>query len=143
LASTVPGAVGENLLERVQAEKGKHQKKYLAMVKKALSGKEGSLIYYFHLLFPAEDRTKVVTAYAPIKLGNQIWSLWISLPHEEAARYVWPILSIQNKGLFFGLMGLVILVLTFVLGVRVAQREGFIDGFRDGRDGVKQTSKTD
>jgi hypothetical protein len=143
LASTVPGAVGENLLERVQAEKGKRQKEYLALVKEALSGKEGSSVYYFHLLFPAEEQTKVVTAYAPIKLGDQIWSLWVSLPHEEATRYVQPVLAIQNQGLFFGLTGLVVLVLTFVLGVRVAQREGFIDGFRDGRNGVKQTSKSD
>lgn len=49
--------------------------------------------------------------------------------------------ALTSGGLIFvvliaGLLGLVI-----VLGVAVAQRNGFVDGFLDGRDGVKRWKK--
>lgn len=45
-------------------------------------------------------------------------------------------------GLVFVVLMAVLLGLVVVLGMTVTQRNGFLDGFRDGRDGVKKHKKS-
>lgn len=45
-------------------------------------------------------------------------------------------------GLVFVVLMAVLLGLVVVLGVTVAQKDGFLNGFRDGRDGVRKHKKS-
>lgn len=45
------------------------------------------------------------------------------------------------SGLIFIILMAVLLGAVVVLGLTVAQRDGFRDGFQNGRDGVKKTEK--
>jgi len=85
------------------------------------------------------DEEEIIAAYAPIKIGDQVWSLRVLVPYREAVKLTMPFKINQTRGLVFALVGVLILVLTFILGVRVAQRDGFVDGFKNGRDGVKSS----
>jgi len=49
--------------------------------------------------------------------------------------------SVTLGALALWTLGLVIIGFLFVFGTRVAQKDGFIDGFRNGRDGVKRAKK--
>lgn len=141
VASTMSEAIGENVLAYPQQGEWEGKEEYLAMAREALEGKEGTLIHNYYLFTPHQKLIKAVTAYTPIEIDNQLWSLWITAPYQEAMRFALPVRIIQNQGLVFGLVGLVVLVLTFVFGVRVAQRDAFLDGFKNGRDGIKKRGK--
>lgn len=41
--------------------------------------------------------------------------------------------AITLESLVFWVFGLVVIGLVFILGIRVAQRDAFLDGFRNGR----------
>ncbi len=137
VASTIPQITGENVLEYGQQEDWPRREEYLAITKKALEGEEGSAVHDY-LLVANKKLIKTVTAYAPIRVDSQTWSLWITAPYKEGVKFASPISIAQSLGLVFGLIGASILILTFILGIRVAQRDAFVDGFRDGRDGIKK-----
>jgi len=46
--------------------------------------------------------------------------------------------AITLGGLVFWVLGLVVVGLVFVFGIRVAQKDAFLDGFQNGRNGVKR-----
>lgn len=39
------------------------------------------------------------------------------------------------------ILGMVIIGFLFIYGIRLAQKNGFIDGFRNGRNGIKKIKK--
>ena len=49
--------------------------------------------------------------------------------------------SISWLVLVFWSLILVVIGLLFALGIRIAQRNGFIDGFKNGRNGVKKSGR--
>lgn len=49
-------------------------------------------------------------------------------------------LGVISVGIFvLGALGILIIGFLFVFGIRVAQKNGFVDGFKNGRDGVKSS----
>lgn len=86
-------------------------------------------------------KEKEITVSSPIKIGKQTFSLWVSTPYKEIVNLVFPFRKHQLLGFGFGLLVLVILIFVFIFGVRIAQRDGFIDGFRDGRNGICKACK--
>lgn len=46
--------------------------------------------------------------------------------------------AISFEGLVFWVLGLVVIGLVFVFGARLAQRDGFQDGFKNGLNGAKR-----
>lgn len=46
--------------------------------------------------------------------------------------------AITLEGLVLSVLGSVVIGLLFVFGVRVVQRNAFLDGFRNGRNGVER-----
>lgn len=142
VASTIPEAVGQNALEYAKQGEQKGRQEYLAMTKEALAGREGSLLHDYYLFAPFNKRIKVITAYAPIRFDNQIWSVWVSVPYEEVVELVLPLRANQIEGFLFGLMGVIILVLVFVFGVRVAQKDGFLDGYSRAKDDFDKQKKS-
>lgn len=87
-----------------------------------------------------EERAgEAIVASAPIKINNQTWALWVVTPYKEAVSFASYLKSIQFQGFALGLVGGVALVLVFIFGVRKAQKEAFVDGFKNGRDRAKKT----
>jgi len=141
VTATIEETIGENVLKHAQQEDWEGRKEYLGMIKKALAGEEGSLVHYYYLFAPYNKRLKIITAYTPIKIDNQIWSLWVSVPYSDVIKLVLPFRANQIGGVIFGLVLVMALVLVFVFGVRVAQRDGFMDGYMQARDEVDKKKK--
>jgi hypothetical protein len=141
VASTVSEAVGENILEYAQQGKWEGQDEYLTMVEKALIEKEGSAIHNYYLSSPYNKLIKAITVYVPIEINDQTWSLWITVPYEEAIGLALPLEFFRSRGFVFGLTGVFVLILVSILGIRVAQKDAFVDGFRNGRRAIKKTKK--
>lgn len=85
-----------------------------------------------------EDGKAVVTtrlvAFTPVKLGdNLIWSLGTTVPQKEALVFLGPFRQHQVAGLVFSLLSVLAVSILFVFGLRLAQRQGFFDGLRDGK----------
>ena len=49
--------------------------------------------------------------------------------------------AVSLEALVVWVLGLVVIGLVFIFGERVAQRDGFVNGFRNGRNGVKKVEK--
>lgn len=128
IASDVSGTTGENVYQYIEEDK-EEKEQCLAMMEKAFGGLEGNMVHrcWSRPLFG--QSIKVVSAYAPIRIGEQTWSLFISSPYEKVVELALPLKSWQFIGLASGLIGAVILAILFVFSVRVAQRDGFINGF--------------
>lgn len=141
VASTISEAVGKNVLEYARQGKWKGQEEYLAMVEKALIEKKGSAVHNYHLSFPHDRLIKAITVYVPIEVGDQNWFLWIAVPYEEAINLALPLEFFRSHGFVFGLIGALVLFLVSILGIRIAQRDGFVNGFRNGRSAVKKIKK--
>ena len=47
--------------------------------------------------------------------------------------------AINLGSLALWILGMVIIGFLFVFGIRIAQKDGFVNGFRDGRDGLKKS----
>jgi hypothetical protein len=94
-------------------------------------GSEGSLVHSC----PA-DGPKTISAYASARIGSQDFLLLVSTPYEKILNLSSPLRGTQVRWLIFDLIGLLLLILVFIIGFRMAQRKAFINGFRNGRDGV-------
>ncbi len=138
IISTFAELVGRNILQ-VQ-EEGNWPEDSRLLVKRAIRGEEG-VAYHGYTNLLTKKPEKAVSAYSPIKINGDTWSLWVSIPYARVEEVVLPLRQQQVFTLVVVLSGLLILVLIFIFGIRVAQREGFVNGFRDGRDGVKKLKK--
>lgn len=121
VASTVPEVRGQNLLGRIQIEEGK----------------EGSLVHFS----PFNEEERVISAYAPIKIGEQVWSLWIFVPYEEAMRFISPFRLNQIGGIVFVAVLILTLILVFIFGVRIAHKDAFLDGYARAKDDFDKKKK--
>lgn len=137
ITSSFPEMIGKNAVEEFPLGERVGREEYSRVIERAFSGEEGSAIHsdYFS---GGEDR--VITAYSPLKVKGASWSLLVSVPYREAAGFLAPLKIGQSLGFVFCLIGVLILGVLFVLGVRIAQRESFVNGFIDGRDGVKSVT---
>lgn len=140
VAATIPEATGQNVLEHIQQEEREGKEEYLAVVREALEGKENSLVHRY-LLYPSNKQIRVISAYVPIKINSQIWSLWISVPYDEAIKLASPLKINQVWGLVFGLIAAIVLIFVFVFGVRIAQKDGFLDGYTRAKDNFDKKKK--
>jgi hypothetical protein len=139
IATTKEELVGGNILDATkqaswpEKEKEAFQKK----AQEALTGKEDVFI---HLNYLESNSRKLITAYSPVRVEDQFWSLWVSIPYQEVMKEVRPIVIIRTGVLLVTLIGVIALVAGFVFGVRLAQREAFVKSFRGWRDGIKKKS---
>lgn len=87
---------------------------------------------------PDDSWTKDIVGYAPILRKGGNWSLWVVLPYSDALDLFWPTkINIMTLYLLIFAGGLIVCT-AFVLGLRVAQTEGFFDGYFRGK---KETAK--
>jgi hypothetical protein len=141
VASNDTNLVGRNAIELVQQKEWKGREEMTILLKSSLEGKEEAVVHPCFRYGGFDNPEKAISAYSPMRVNGNLWSMWISVPYEEAIKFAWPIKLGQAQGFTVGAIGGLILVLFFVFGVRIAQRDAFVDGFRDGRDGVKKLKK--
>jgi len=141
VASNESGLVGRNAIELAQQKEWKGREEMTLLLKSSLEGKEKVVVHPCFRFGGFDNPKKAISSYSPIRVNGNLWSMWISVPYEGAIKFAWPIKLGQAQGFALGAIGGLILVLIFVFGVRIAQRDAFVDGFRDGRDGVKKLKK--
>lgn len=132
--------IGKNIFTMISqnAWSAKEKEDFQKKIQESSEGKEGT---FMHPDYTSVAKAKLITAYAPVMVKNQAWSLWVSVPYEKVVVEVMSLRFVQNQVLLVALIGIVVLVLVFIFGTRVAQKDGFMDGFLDGRDGVKKIKK--
>lgn len=141
IVSTIPALKERNVLSDIQQREWEGKEEFLQMTQEALAGKEGSaVVSCYQVELPSAKGLKTITAYSPIEIDGSLWSLWISAPYEEAIGPASSLLRLQSLGFAFGAASVLVVALLFVFGVRIAQRDSFINGFLDGRDGVKSVT---
>lgn len=141
VATTKEELIGENIFQYIEKSDWPEEEKesFLKLITESLEGEEGTIVGQRNFFSP--EKSRLITAYSPVKVGDQVWSLWISLPYEEAVKEMSVIRGVQVGELMIVLIGITILILVLNLGLRVAQRDAFVDGFRNGRDGIKKMKK--
>ncbi|OGD53640.1 hypothetical protein A3J78_01785 [Candidatus Beckwithbacteria bacterium RBG_13_35_6] len=108
-------------------------------LQKTLTGSEGSLIHSSPLFTQTLGiNDKIITSYSPVKVANNFWSLWISTPYSQALTIIKPLKQKQSLGFSLILIGLAVIGVTFVFGIRLAQRNAFVKGFNQYQLQVKK-----
>lgn len=136
LASSKVEMVGKKVSSYLDSLSQTEREIYRLSLSQALEDKEGNLVR-FSLKETDGRRDKLITAYSPVKLQGQTWSLWVSTPYEEAATLFFPLRQNLKNLLLFGFSGLVILTFLFIWEIRAAQRDGFLEGFAQGKQNDK------
>jgi hypothetical protein len=126
IGSTIAGSIGLNLL-----------KDNLDLVTGLEKDQDGSGM--MELIYPKNKPTKSIIGYASIKIDEKPWFLLVSIPYKEIKDQLNPSLAIQNQGLALLFIGLIAIILFYVITVRIAERQGFRDGYSNGYDGFKKS----
>ncbi len=137
VASTFEGLIGKNILQ-IQEEEGWPEDSRL-LVERALRGEEGAALHSFINVLNGET-SKAISAYSPTRINGSFWSIWVSFPYEEIEKLVLPFRQNQIFALVVVLGGTLVLAAIYILGMRVSQKNGFLDGYHQarGRQGKKK-----
>lgn len=130
ITSTFEELIGENILQIQEEENWPEASQQL--VKRAMRGEEGAAFHPYINVFTKET-SEAVSAYSPMKINGSIWSVWVSVPYERIKELILPFRQNQIFALVVVLGGSLILVFIYVLGMRVSQRDGFLDGYSLGK----------
>lgn len=126
VSSSETELLGKNLKECVGEETAAN------LCKIILEKKEESLLYNCRLALGKE----MMGTLAPIKKEGEAWSLMVSFPYEKLLGERFSLRVLEFFALLTVFSGLVLLILVFVLGLRISERQGFTKGFKDGRNGI-------
>jgi hypothetical protein len=140
VTSSFIGSSGENIFDLIGKDNWQGQEEFMVTVEDSLKGNEGRAIVPY-LVPTTKEVKRAIAVYTPIKIDGLMMTLWVLMPYKKAINLVMPLLKAQTLGIIIGLTVIVFFILVLIFGVRVAQRDGFVDGFRDGRDGVKKGKK--
>ena len=139
ITSTFNELIGKNILQ-IQ-EQGNWPEASRQLVKSAIRGEEGTAFHPFINLL-TKDHSEAVSAYSPIKINGSIWSLWVSVPYNEIKKLVMPFRQNQILALIIVSGGSLILMLIYILGIRVSQKDGFLDGYAQAKNGLRKKKKS-
>ena len=136
-ASTLSHVLGQDIFEYLGGKEWGTEE-LIETVKEAQK-EEKSLVHFCG--DAAGGQKRALSTFSPVNINQVNWVLWVSSPYEVVMESAWPLRRNQTIGITFGLLGLLALAFLYVFGVRVAQKDAFIDGFRNGRDGIKKSKK--
>lgn len=74
-------------------------------------------------------RQKRIVGYAPIEIDQNYWYLLVTVPYQEVIDQLNPFSQIQNQGLVLLAIALIIIILFNVLIIRIAERQGYRNGY--------------
>ncbi len=83
------------------------------------------------------DWQQAISVATPIEINGKRWFLLISTDYNEVLEITQPLKVMQAIGFILGLSLFVVLFLFFIFGLRMAQRDAFLNGFKKARDGKK------
>ncbi|MBU0618694.1 cache domain-containing protein [Patescibacteria group bacterium] len=132
ITSSQPELLGKEINNLFPPLKGESVEESVVAIKKVIGKEAGTFVQLCSrdCIFDFLQRQKrLVFAHAPLRVGEQSWSLFISLPSKEAFDLATPLKNSLVQALIIGALIMVILGLTFIFGSRVAYRDGFFDGF--------------
>lgn len=82
------------------------------MKEKMIAGREGTGEYTSGWHLGEQGQIKKLIAYAPVRLGDQVWSVAVVVPHSEVTRLVWG--RFQNSAVLILIMASTLLAGTYV-----------------------------
>jgi PAS domain S-box-containing protein len=82
------------------------------MKEKMIAGREGTGEYTSGWHLGEQGQIKKLIAYAPVRLGDQVWSVAVVIPHSEVTRLVWG--RFQNSAVLVLIMASTLLAGTYV-----------------------------
>lgn len=135
VATSIPAMMTKNINSPNNHNLVLDKENFQRAIQMAKNNQEGSFI--LDSLIYNKPQTMIISI-APIKMGEQIWSLWLSVPQEKV---LLENISFKLRSIYFlvyVLVSFVVLMFIFILGVRLAQRDGFFDGYMDGHNIHKQ-----
>lgn len=129
--------IGKNIYQEMEKLNFPKKEGFIKEIKEIIKNKkEGAFIHYS----PFKNEEAVIS-FVPIKVNGYSWMLWLCAPYKEAVFSYRPLTKNAILGIILGFIIFIFLMIIFVFGVRIAQRDGFIDGFRDGRNGICKVCK--
>jgi hypothetical protein len=139
ITSTFEEIIGKNILQIQKEENWPEDSRQL--VKSAMRGEEGTAFHHYVNVFTKRP-SEAVSAYSPIKINGSIWSIWVSVPYNEIQKLVLPFRQNQIFALVVVSCGSLILMLVYILGIRVSQRDGFLDGYGRAKGELRKKKKS-
>ena len=130
ITSTFKELIGKNILQ-IQEEKNWPEDSK-ALVRRALRGEEEAIRHSFINVLSGET-SKAISAYSPAKIDGSFWSVWVSVPYGEIEKLILPFRQNQIFALIVVLGGTLVLAAIYVLGMRVSQKDGFLNGYYQAR----------
>lgn len=132
--------VGKNIIEYLKNLDNPQYKSLLFLLNEMSRGKEGWVVTDF--VFPEKDYGKEIVGFASVEFGQHFWSVGSTVAYNEALSRISKFSSRQAWFIIFVLLAALTISAGLILGVRVAQRDAFLDGFRNGQGSLKGRRKT-
>jgi hypothetical protein len=139
ITSTFKEIIGKNILQLQKEESWPEDSRQL--VRRAMRGEEGTAFHSFVNVFTREV-SEAVSAYSPIRVNGSLLSVWVSVPYGEIEKLVSPFRQNQIVALIVVLGGTLALAIIYILGIRVSQKDGFLDGYFQAKNERRKKKKS-
>jgi hypothetical protein len=141
LHSFHPELVGENAIEYIEENSYPGSDKIVDWIKEKLTDpKEGKYVFPMRKV---DDKTKFgryLLAYTPFSLGERHCILAMATPQEDALAFFPPFYGNQIGTLVFTIFIILAFSALLILAIRMAERDGYLHGFKNGRKHRKTQS---
>ena len=139
IASSEGTLLGIDILDFLSKSKYEGMEETLGLVEEALAGEETAGVHACARFSQPGNLKYAISAFSSTQIDEESrLVVWITVPLEEVLAFTWPMKLYEIQRLIFLTGGMFFLASVFLLGLYVAKRDGFIDGFRNGQENGKK-----
>ncbi len=141
LHSYYPELVGKNVIEYLEGNSYLGSDKIIDWIKgKLAEPEEGKFVFPMQNLDNKTEFKRYLLAYTPFSLGERHFILAVATPREDALAFFPTFYGNQIGALVFVIFMVLAFSALLILAVRMAERDGYLHGFKNGRSHRKKQS---
>lgn len=141
LHSFYPELVGKSAIEYLEENSYPGSDKIVDWVEgKLAESEEGKYVFPMQNLNNKTEFERYLLAYAPFNLGERHFILAVATPQRDALAFFPPFYGNQVGTLVFTIFMVLAFSALLILAIRMAERDGYLHGFKNGRKHRKKQS---
>ncbi|MFC1711623.1 cache domain-containing protein [Patescibacteria group bacterium] len=128
LCSPTADSAGKTLAQRFEVKDERIKADFIKTINNIQNINEGSFILEIPVPEVEGDFQKIIVGVSQLKIANTKWYMAILTFYEDIENINQPLKNIRNFMVYFVSIGFLLLSLIFILGLRIAQSRGFLNG---------------
>jgi hypothetical protein len=141
LHSYYPELVGKNVIEYLEENSYPGSDKIIDWFEgKLAEPEEGKYVFPMQNLNNKNEIKNYLLAYTPFSLGERHFILAVATPQKDALAFFPPFYGNQIGTLVFTIFMVLAFSALLILAIRMAERDGYLHGFKNGRSHRKKQS---